>query len=297
MDKTGVEKRLTPKQTRFVEEYLIDLNAAAAAVRAGYSAKTAKEIGCENLTKPNVAAAVQKALAARSKQTEITAEMVLTELARIGFSNMAHYAKWNPDGAVLFESDNLTDDAARCVAEVSQTVTAEGGTVKFKLHDKVAALEKIGRHLGMFKEKVEITGKNGGPAGPSMVPMVSGQTLGPLRSSQPLCFMCQVYAARAGTSRVAISAGYIRAFGRRPRLSAASCLVTQGTAGVVAHDQDVQSCRWLRRQKYQRSSSGPTNDARSFADRPAATLLWGRSRDGRRDASRDSPRIAPHRRP
>lgn len=157
------ERPLTPKQKRFVEEYLIDLNATQAAIRAGYSQKTAKEIGCENLTKPNIEIAIQTALAARSKRTEITAEMVLAELARVGFSNMAHYAKWNPDGVTLVDSDNLTDDAARCVAEVSQTVTAEGGTVKFKLHDKVSALEKLGRHLGMFTEKVEVTGKNGGP--------------------------------------------------------------------------------------------------------------------------------------
>jgi len=79
----------------------------------GYSKKTAKEIGCENLTKPNIEIAIQNALAARSKRTEITAEMVLAELARVGFSNMAHYAKWNPDGVTLVDSDNLTEDAAR----------------------------------------------------------------------------------------------------------------------------------------------------------------------------------------
>lgn len=157
------EKKLTPKQQRFVEEYLIDLNATQAAVRAGYSEKTAYSIGEENLKKPVIAKEIERALNERSKRTEITADMVLAELARIGFSNMAHYAKWNPDGVTLTDSDNLTDDAARCVAEVSQTVTAEGGTVKFKLHDKVSALEKLGRHLGMFTEKVEVTGKDGGP--------------------------------------------------------------------------------------------------------------------------------------
>jgi phage terminase small subunit len=154
---------LTPKQKRFVEEYLIDLNATQAAIRAGYSEKTARVIGPENLLKPAVAELVEQAFKERAKATEITADMVLAELARVGFSNMSNYARWNEHGVLLTDSEKLTDDAARCVAEVSQTVTAEGGTVKFKLHDKVSALEKLGRHLGMFKEKVEITGKDGGP--------------------------------------------------------------------------------------------------------------------------------------
>jgi phage terminase small subunit len=119
--------------------------------------------GPETLLKPAVAELVEQAFKERAKASEITADMVLAELARVGFSNMAHFARWNEHGVLLTDSDKLTEDAARCVAEVSQTVTAEGGTVKFKLHDEVAALEKLGRHRGMFKEKVEITGTDGGP--------------------------------------------------------------------------------------------------------------------------------------
>lgn len=157
------EKGLTPKQLLFVQEYLVDLNATQAAIRAGYSEKTAYSIGHENLRKPELSEAIELAFKARSKSTEITQEMVLAELGRVGFSNMTNYANWNEHGVTLMDSDKLSPDAARCVAEVSQTVTAEGGTVKFKLHDKVAALEKIGRHLGMFPTKVELTGKDGEP--------------------------------------------------------------------------------------------------------------------------------------
>jgi len=71
---------VTPKQQRFVEEYLKDLNATQAAIRAGYSQKTAKEIGAENLTKPHIAAAVKKAMGKRSKKTGITAEKMLHDL-------------------------------------------------------------------------------------------------------------------------------------------------------------------------------------------------------------------------
>ena len=154
---------LTPKQTRFVEEYLIDLNATQAAIRAGYSEKTAYSIGQENLKKPEIAAAVDSALAERSQRTQITADMVLAELARVGFSNIRHYVNWNESAVELTPSDALTEDATRCVAEISQSVTNAGATVRFKLHDKVGALEKIGRHLGMFKDKLEVTGKDGGP--------------------------------------------------------------------------------------------------------------------------------------
>jgi phage terminase small subunit len=75
----GVQSGLTAKQERFVEEYLIDFNAAAAAVRAGYSKKTARFIGAENLTKPNIQAAIQEQIKARAERTEITADLVVQE--------------------------------------------------------------------------------------------------------------------------------------------------------------------------------------------------------------------------
>lgn len=149
---------LTAKQKQFVREYLIDLNATQAAIRAGYSVKTAEAIGYENLRKPQIAKAIEKAMGKRVERTEITADRVLQELAKIGFSDMRTFTKWSNRGVVLIDSDTLTPDQAACVAEVSQTITESGGSIKFKLHDKVAALEKIGRHLGLFKDKIEHSG-------------------------------------------------------------------------------------------------------------------------------------------
>ena len=74
------KKGPTPKQLRFIEEYLIDLNATQAAIRAGYSKKTAKDIGCENLAKPNIAAAIQAGMDKRSERTEITQDYVLNTI-------------------------------------------------------------------------------------------------------------------------------------------------------------------------------------------------------------------------
>lgn len=166
---------LNAKQRRFVEEYLVDLNATQAAIRAGYSKKRADAIGYENLRKPEIESAIQAAQDRRSARTEITQDMVLRELAKIGFSDIRKIVRWgatelrvgdDPDaplqpynGLVLVASDDVDDSTAAAIAEVSEG--REG--LKVKLHDKKGALVDIGRHLGMFKDKVELSGPNGGP--------------------------------------------------------------------------------------------------------------------------------------
>lgn len=172
------ESELTAKQRAFVREYLIDLNATQAAIRAGYSADTAAVIGCENLTKPNIKAAIEAAMKIRSERTEITADRVLKELAKIGFADIRKAVTWqtsliteedNPDGGdiavikhvvtntvQLVGSEDIDDETAAAIAEISQT--AQGG-MKIKFHDKRAALVDIGKHLGMFTEKHEHSGE------------------------------------------------------------------------------------------------------------------------------------------
>ena len=154
---------LTPKQQRFVEEYLIDLNATQAAIRSGYSEKTAKEIGSENLTKPNIQAAIQEAQNKRTERTEITQDMVLQELAKIGFSNMLDYMTITNGGDLVPDFSALTKDQAAAISEVTIEQYLEGRgedaqevkKIKCKLSDKRAALVDMGRHLGMFKDKIE----------------------------------------------------------------------------------------------------------------------------------------------
>lgn len=156
-------KTLTPKQAAFVAEYLLDLNATRAAVRAGYSARTAEQQGPRLLGNVWVAAAIAAAQQDRAQRTEITQDRVLSEIAKIAFGDPRDVMTWGPDGVVLKDSASLTDDQAMQVAEVSETTSATGGTLKLKKHDKVKALELLGRHLGMFTDKVEATGANGGP--------------------------------------------------------------------------------------------------------------------------------------
>ncbi len=154
------DKPLSRKQQRFVDEYLIDLVAAKAYQRAyACSDAVAETNGPRLLRNARIQAGIEQRRLLLAIRTGVTPERVLEELARLGFSDMRKFTKWGPDGVRLNDSDALADDDARCVAEVSQTTTEGGGSLKFKLHDKVAALTQIGRHFGMFTDKIEDVSK------------------------------------------------------------------------------------------------------------------------------------------
>lgn len=145
---------LTDKQQRFVEEYMVDLNATQAAIRAGYSQDTAKEIGCENLTKPNIQEAIQKRKQELSDQTGITAERVLKEYAKIAFSDIREL--YTPDNN-LYDIRQLDDETAGAVMSVEVDVMSVQGmpvgeTKKVKLYNKLTALEALGKHIGLFEK-------------------------------------------------------------------------------------------------------------------------------------------------
>jgi phage terminase small subunit len=152
---------LNARQSAFVEEYLVDLNATQAAIRAGYSEATAKQQGSRLLTNVNVQAAIQEARAKRSKRTEITQDAVIEELAKIGFANMADYMKVGRDGDPVLNWSELTRDQAAALSEVSVEDFVDGRgedarevrRVKFKLGDKRRSLVDIGKHLGMFSTR------------------------------------------------------------------------------------------------------------------------------------------------
>lgn len=160
--------KLTAKQEMFVKEYLVDLNATQAAIRAGYSEKTAEVIGHENLRKPNIASAIKKAMDERSERTEITQDRVLQELAKIGFSNINDFLSFRTERGVVAYDGDAPVFGYQDVIELKPSDEVDGAVISevrhtrdgiaFKLHDKVAALDKIGRHLGMFTDKVEISG-------------------------------------------------------------------------------------------------------------------------------------------
>lgn len=156
---------LNPKQHRFVDEYLCDLNATQAAIRAGYSEKTAASQGERLLRNVEIQTALQERMKAREQRTEITQDRVLTELAKIGFFDVRKL--FHGDGSPKSIAD-LDDATAAAVAgldvvNIGNQDAGIGQVMKYKIADKRAALVDIGRHLGMFPGKLELTGKDGGP--------------------------------------------------------------------------------------------------------------------------------------
>jgi phage terminase small subunit len=152
------------KQDLFVREYLIDFNGTQAAIRAGYAKRTAKNTAYELLEKPEVIAKIRELIEQRAEKAEITGEKVLKELARIGFSDIRKIMRWGTfvppteEGeptviesyVELLDSDQLADDDARAIAEVSKSAN---GVLKVKMYDKRGALVDLGRYIGLFAKR------------------------------------------------------------------------------------------------------------------------------------------------
>lgn len=146
---------LTDKQRLFCDEYLIDFNATQAAIRAGYSEKTAYRTGADNLKKPQIQTYIEKRMKDREVRTEITQDKVLQEFAKIGFSNVTDYVevenKGNFKEVVIKATADIPKNKLAAIASIKEGANG----IEIKLHDKVKALEDIGRHLGMFTDKVQ----------------------------------------------------------------------------------------------------------------------------------------------
>src|SRR5690348_8162376 len=159
---TMTDQDLTPRQRAFVAEYLTDLNGAAAAVRAGYSAKTAREQATRLLSNVHIAAAVKAALDERSERTRLKADAVIEELRRIAFANIADICVWNHEKVLFRHSQKMTPETLSAVAEVSYD---KNGGVRVKLYDKIAGLDKLMKHLGKYApERHEMSGPEIGRA-------------------------------------------------------------------------------------------------------------------------------------
>ena len=164
--------KLTARQKRFCDEYLIDLNATQAAIRSGYTKNYANTNATKLLQNTTIAEYISKRMADREKRTEITQDKVLRELALIAFSNAADYAavveketlddEGNPIVYRTVEpvlTEELTEDQKKAIAVIKKG--RDGFEVK--PYDKIRALELIGKHIGMFADKVELNGQVNNP--------------------------------------------------------------------------------------------------------------------------------------
>jgi phage terminase small subunit len=171
--------KLNPKQQRFVEEYLIDLNATQAAIRAGYSVKTAEQLGYQLLQKTSVSEAIAKAMAERSRRTGISQDRIIQQLAKIAFSDIKDVVEWRTHEVPLVNpitGETWRDDDGKervehvmrvrlkdsdqvdgsVIQEISETQKGGGITHTIKLNDRMKALELLGKHLGMWTDKQQI---------------------------------------------------------------------------------------------------------------------------------------------
>lgn len=148
--------KLSPKQQLFADEYLIDLNATQAAIRAGYSPKTADVKGSQLLGIVKVRTYIEKKMAERSRRTGINQDRVLQELAKIAFIKATDLI--DPKDASVLENASDDDLAVIQSIKVKESWGEKGSSVEreIKLADKTRSLEMLGRHLGMFNDKLDV---------------------------------------------------------------------------------------------------------------------------------------------
>ena len=143
--------KLTAKQQRFIDEYLVDFNATQAAIRAGYREKAAYQTGAMNLRKPQIQAEIARRQRDLQKRTEVSQDRVVKELARIAFADASVVC--------VTDFDDLTEDQRAAIQGIKPTNSGW----EIKLCDKIKALELLGRHIGMFNDKLSLSGADGGP--------------------------------------------------------------------------------------------------------------------------------------
>jgi len=149
---------LTDKQQRFCEEYIIDLNATQAAIRAGYCARTINHNTNQIMVNNGVQAEIARLKAERSKRLEIKADNVVKELAKLAFSNIEDYMEVDENGEMHLKSFEHIERARLAAIESIKVNTTrnkdnsrEYTTTQFKLHSKLNALEQLGKHLGIYE--------------------------------------------------------------------------------------------------------------------------------------------------
>lgn len=146
------KRQLSEQRQRFVDEYLIDLNGTQAAIRAGYSPKTAQEQASRLLSNVMVQQAVAERMAERSRRTGVNQDRIILELAKIGFAKITDVI--DSDTAKI-KADASADDLA-CIQSVKIKPNEWGIEREIRLYDKKSALELLGKHFGMFKDKLDI---------------------------------------------------------------------------------------------------------------------------------------------
>ena len=167
MDIEQSEFQITDRMKKFVDEYLVDFNATQAAIRAGYSPDTANEQGSQLLARPDIRELVAEGQKEIMERTQTFQDNAVAELKIVGFSDLADFLTVKDGGIVEQKPFNeLTKEQTKCIKKIKQTVrsshSADGtilhqtAVIEIELHDKLKALELLGRHLGMFNDSIRL---------------------------------------------------------------------------------------------------------------------------------------------
>lgn len=161
-------KKLTAAQEAFATGVGCGLTQAEAYRRAYPKSQKWKDqavwvSAAQLAAKPNVSIRIKELVTKAAAKNEVTVERIVAELCKVAFGSKRALMKWGPEGVTLIDSDTLSDEDAANVAEVSETTSKDGGSIRLKTHDKIKALELLGRHVGIFKDEngVKLTALGG----------------------------------------------------------------------------------------------------------------------------------------
>ena len=146
--------QITPQQELFVRQYVLDLNATKAVLRSGYAKKNARQQGSYLLSKPDIQAAIKARLERRFEKVDIKTDEVLRQIRRLAFANLEGVIEIRNGRTYIADTTSLTKDQMACISEIKET--AEGIQVKLISREKM--IELLGRHMGMFMDKLEHSG-------------------------------------------------------------------------------------------------------------------------------------------
>ena len=144
---------LACKQRLFVQEYLRDFSATAAARRAGYSKRTARVIGLENLTKPAIIAEISRVVDEKKRFADISVERILEEYRRIAFAQTTDMVELKGGWVTIKDTDSLTTEQKSAISQIRQK---KDGELEVKFYDKQKALDSLGKHLGLFVDRLQV---------------------------------------------------------------------------------------------------------------------------------------------
>lgn len=165
---------LTDQMVDFCKQYIVDFNGTQAAIRAGYSKKAARDIACENLTKPHIQQQIQKEIEARNKRTARSADEALDLVWKMAELDLANYMKVDDDGNVsAIPFSELPEGATRFINKIKQRKSStknkdgsreyEDVSIEYELPERTKCVDMLMKHYGLYTENHVWTGKDGKP--------------------------------------------------------------------------------------------------------------------------------------